>query len=193
MLVKNKTNLKLSGNIESKSFAFGGLVAQVDEISASFDLSRNFANVNFACTGSANIMKAGGVVGAGLMQSENNMSDGLMDLSQVIASGYVGGIYGEYISSDLDKKIQYSYSAVEIVSNETAKAGALVGGLGGKLENCMSSQELELVGRVFGTYYQGFGQTCFNANDLGEKYYDDRLGFDESVWNISQEFYPTLK
>lgn len=192
-IVKNKTNLKLSGNIESKSFAFGGLVAQVDEISASFDLSRNFANVNFACTGSANIMKAGGVVGAGLMQSENNMSDGLMDLSQVIASGYVGGIYGEYISSDLDKKIQYSYSAVEIVSNETAKAGALVGGLGGKLENCMSSQELELVGRVFGTYYQGFGQTCFNANDLGEKYYDDRLGFDESVWNISQEFYPTLK
>lgn len=188
---KSSTNSTVNLNLSSKNFTFGGAVGQlaradesrISQVGTIFSLSAN---------GSSQNSLIGGLVGEGFSFANDCFARGAFDLQNLSSNGLVGGLYGEYLNSSLNQIVKTSYSDFSITSNSTLLVGGLVGGLGGKFENCFSTFDGALFGKSHSAYYEEL-TNCFTSDDLSQGYYDDRLGFDFEIWQILTTDYPRLK
>lgn len=185
---KNETSINLSlvtsgvANVEVGGLA--GFVGQyeLDEMT----LCRNHANVNFSLSGSAREMFVGGLIGNGLCGSENNYATGSIEISTT-STGYVGGLYGEYLNSDTNASISHSYSTVDITCQSGLKSAGLVGGLSGIIRYSFTSESTIFAERL-ATFANA--DTCV---ETGVTRYGSRFGFDDEIWDLSNTLgLPTL-
>ena len=174
---------------ETENVYAGGLVGMLRHLDAeNINISQNVSNMSLNVNGTGGRVVAGGLVGQGYSSSKNNYSTGQIDTSDFGGSGYVGGLYGQYENSTLSDSIQTSYSIVQLNVGPSIKVGGLVGGLGGKVSSSFTNSTINLVGET--KFSSAQADNCLN---LTTRFYDERLGFDEEVWNISSSSYPTLK
>ena len=185
-VVKNVSHFTLEiVEADAENVFAGGSLGYVGHIQ-DVDISENESNVNFSFGGRISNLVAGGLVGQGYSQSQNNFSTGQIFASSVIGSGYLGGLYGQYENANLANRVSTSYSLVEF-DESSLTTGSLIGGFGGAMENCFSNSEIQLVGQ------RKFSSTSeVNCLQLTQDFYDASLGFDEEIWNISSSDYPTL-
>lgn len=185
---KNEISFKanVSANA-SKNLYIGGVSGYVENLN-NFVLEQNATIVDIEVNGEVDNATFGGVIGQGGSFSKNNYSVGKIDVSQLKGNCLIGGLYGKYENSDLSEKISTSYSTIEIIQNSTCKVGSLVGVLGGVMENCFSNSSINLIGQSTSSWVQ-----AKNCLKLTNKYYDSSLKFEQDIWNISNENYPTLK
>lgn len=180
-LLKNKVDLTLS--IKSDKVVFGGLASTFNK----GVVEQNFANIEVDISGKN--VTCGGLVGNAFQAIKNCYATGSLTATGEV--GYVGGLFGE-TNCDISKTVEYCYSVVEISTPEGIKTGALTGKLGTKFSSCFALSGHDFFGQSGGTLYERFENVLF-TNDLADKFYDQRLGFDEQIWQISNENYPTLK
>ena len=174
---------------ETENVYAGGLVGMLRHLDAeNINISQNVSNMSLNINGTGGRVVAGGLVGQGYSSSKNNYSTGQIYTSDFGGSGYVGGLYGQYENSTLSDSIQTSYSIVQFNVEPSIKVGGLVGGLGGKVSSSFTNSTINLVGET--KFSSAQADNCLN---LTTRFYDERLGFDEEVWNISSSSYPTLK
>lgn len=185
----NNSNVMINAN-NAQTISAGGFVGILRHLDKDdFDFSINASNSNLQVSGNGQEVIAGGLVGQGYSSSENNYSTGLIDLSEFVGSGYVGGLYGEYENTSLLDSIKTSYSLVSLNVNDQVKVGGLVGSLGGKIVYCFSNVvDKDLVGD---TRFSSAGAD--NCKQLSNKFYDESLNFDENVWVITDTAYPIFK
>lgn len=185
---KNNVNMNLIANDAGLIYS-GGLVGFLRHIEpSSIDISQNASSVSMTASGYAVKVVCGGLIGQGYSQSENNYSLGKIGLASLTAGGYVGGLYGQYENSDLTSHVAHSYSSVKFEVKSNITCGALVGGLGGKLDSCFTTIDRPLIGE-----YKTTPAEDRNCKKLLSSFYDESLGFDTEIWDLSQEKYPTLK
>lgn len=190
LISKNKINVSLEINSDtSKNLNVGGLAGTVKHIENKFvDISENCVFVNLTAKGNATRFVGGGLIGQGNSFSKDNYSLGQIDVLGLEGSGFVGGLYGQYENSDLTSIVSHSYSSIKLTSNEKLVSGTLVGGLGGKIEACFTTVDMELIG-----VYKTSPAEDKNCKKLLGEFYDESLGFDPEIWNLPNDGYPTLK
>lgn len=192
---KNKTvisrngseNVTIINSTNSQKITTGGLVGNLGKIE-SLDLSKNYSNSDITINGKTNNIVAGGLVGLGYSESENNYSLGKIDIAGLEGTGLVGGLYGQYINLDRNKVVSHSYTLTEFDGNSTAKLGAIIGGLAGNVNSCFTSVDMVLYGQKESSFAD-----MVNCDKLLTKFYDDKFGFDEEVWIILPSEYPKLR
>ncbi len=192
---KNQTEITQNTNqsivdINSSSsqiITVGGLVGNLGKIK-NLNISTNCSNTNITISGNANNIVAGGLIGVGYSESENNYSLGKIDVSALESDGLIGGLYGEYVNSDRTKVVSHSYSSIEFDKNSTIKFGGLVGGLGGNVNSCYTTQDVALYGQKESSFAD-----MANCDKLLTKFYDEKFGFDEEIWVILPSEYPYFR
>lgn len=177
---KNVSIISLVLNQNTGKSVVGGLVGTLEN-SEDAEFSKNQAEIDFVFTGNGDLLISGGLVGLGYQASANNFSTGEVDATGFSGVGYVGGLYGQYENTHLSEMINHSYSTVEI-SGEITK-GALVGNLGGIIDSCFTTSELQFVGNKMFTQAKT-SNCCQN--------YSQDLEFNEDVWDLTSEL-PKLK
>lgn len=174
----NISNAIILGDFDNSDLAIGGICGYLGSFSEeNIDFSRNTSVVQFSIDGNIEKMYIGGLVGNGFSNSKNNIATGEIKIEADVRSGYVGGLYGEYTKSKTSIAIENSVSAVNISSSsEGVIVAGLVGGKSGRLINCYTNNELELVG----INLAGTAQANCDKNIAG---YDTKFGFDPEIWN----------
>lgn len=174
-----------------KNSSIGGLCGQLVKLSSG-KICENFVSANVQIKGTANNLNLGGLIGEGFAESENNFVQGQFVLDELGGSGYVGGLYGKYLNSNLKVAIEHSYSNVDITSAAGLKTGSLVGCLGGKISYCFACNDNALIGESRGAIYADLS-TCLKKSELSKGFYDESLDFDQNIWKISDIDYPKFK
>lgn len=185
-----KNNVQSNITITStatENLEVGGLVGFLGNIEKSL-ISKNKTDIQISATGKISNYFVGGIVGQGFDSCENSYATGKIDFFDVQGVGYIGGLYGNFRNGNRQKNINHCYSIVEIDANEQAKLGALVGKLGGLVSYCFSNQEFQL----YSEKESNFADAPY-CGILLEKFYDEKFGFNEEIWNIYSDLYPTLK
>ena len=125
-------------------------------------------------------LTAGGLVGSGKSASHDNFARGTITATDITRSS-VGGLCGSYSNSHISEKITNSYAALTI---QGVPAGALVGSLGGRMENCFAVGELPVYGSLLQPAGGVYGCEVCDG-------YDPKFRFDDEIWDLST-FLPTF-
>ncbi len=172
----------------SKKLNVGGLVAEVADISWASEICQNAIAANIVVEGASTNALVGGLVGQAESASQDNRVFGNINTQRLAAAGFVGGLYGSYVNSNLSQQILHSYTDVNIASNLSSNfvVGSLVGKLGGRMANCFAVVGETVVGSIV-----GFGGQL-NCKVLEEGLYNPSFEFSTQVWKIEQDALPIL-
>lgn len=183
-------NISINSNNGSTINA-GGIIGILNHSNVSLlAISKNASNVNFTLSGKAESYAVGGLVGDGQNGLTNSYSTGKIDVSGLLGQGFVGGLYGVYDNGILADAVEKCYSVVEVVEGDQSKSGSLVGKLFGTFNSCFTNSTKELEGSRNQSGYARL-VNCGSLNS-GE-FYNSKYDFDENIWNINENSYPTLK
>ncbi len=182
LIYQNLANSVLEVSVvDANAVYVGGLVAYTEDVGG--EIAQNVIETNISVEGTSENAIIGGIVGYGENASHDNRVSGTILTSDDITNGYVGGLYGQFMSSSLQKQVQCSYSQMQITTDLTC--GSLVGGWGGTISSCFAVQtatSYNLSGTSALNTLLARMSNCENVSSMSDINISN-FNFDDEIWN----------
>ncbi len=188
-ITRNTVNTMLAINANlTNQVVYGGLVGYSE--GENVEIVQNHTFVEISVTGIMNDCIVGGLFGFGSCATKDNYAQGVIhfDAYEVGGNLFVGGLYGQYQNSVVSRKVETSYTDVDIEG--IVEFGKIVGSIGGHIENCFTTKSGTQ--KLFAVQESTWGGRLSNCLQLYTAKYDNSLGFDTGVWKIFDDKYPVL-
>lgn len=178
----SSTTLYVVSNTKSEVYV-GGFAGKAKKIKQS-TIKENISECQIVVESNISNVIAGGMFGLCEIEFSDSYAQGKISTNQV-SKGFVGGLVGRYINSDVNQQVIHCYANVLLETNCTY--GTIVGELGGEINSCFGVGDADVKGKRV----EPVGRDP-NCESLKDVFYDKKFEFDESVWQISLETYPKL-